>query len=93
MESVQKLENENHDLTLAYMTFNIQTILAFNKILNDSNAANILKKQNIALIPMIKSIVRMFGEASKKNTLLFTEILLSHPHAQHFCKQLDSVYI
>ncbi len=84
--------NQSHELTMAYMTFNIQTILAFNKVLNDTNAANFFKKQNIALIPMIKSIIRMFGEASKKNHLLFTEILLSHPHAQHFCKTLDSVY-
>ena len=75
------------------MTFNIQTILAFNKILNDSNAANILSKQNIALIPMIKSIVRMFGEASRRTPSYSQQILVvSSTCINALCKQLDGVY-
>lgn len=89
MSQVVELEHEN-ELTLAYMLFNVQSLLVFCKILNEPNA--VWRKQNDALVRLIKSIVRVLGNATKKNHLIYTELLLQHPHSQQFCRQLDSVY-
>jgi len=78
------------DLTLAHMLFNIQTIAVFEKILNDTDGR--LMKELEPLVRLIKNLVRTLGELSAKNHLIFVEMLLQHPHAQHFCETIDSVY-
>jgi hypothetical protein len=78
------------ELSLGFMLFNIQTLLVFDKILNDSNAQ--LMKQLDPLVRLIKNLVRILGETSRKNHLLFVEMLLQHAHAQTFCEIIDSVY-
>lgn len=82
--------DSQRDLTLAHMLFNIQTIVVFEKILNDTDRR--VMKQLEPLVRLIKNLVRTLGELSSKNHLIFVEMLLQHPHAQHFCETMDSVY-
>lgn len=78
------------EVNLGFMLFNIQTLMVFSNILNDSAMVN-----NKSMEPMnrlIKAVIRRLGEATSKNHLAVVEILFQHPRPQEHCCLIDNVY-
>eukprot|EP01034_Spumella_vulgaris_P022963 gene22963-29148_t len=82
------------EVHLGFILFNIQTLLVFSTILSDPEiCANAPRYNHLRpLVALIHSLVRRFGDASKKNHLFFLELIFQHPRPDGFCSQLDSVY-
>jgi hypothetical protein len=76
--------------TLGYMLFNVNTMSVISEILNSYQVDK--NKDMSLLISLFKTIVRRFGEASRKNRMLFVEALFSHTKVEEHCLLLDNVY-
>lgn len=75
---------------LLFMFFNLNTMMVFNTMLNDRHL--ITQRAMGPLLCLIKSIVKRFFQAARKNRNLYTEILFQHPHTHSFLEKVDNVY-
>ena len=78
------------EVGLGHLLFNIQTLTVFSQILNDSKVEK--QKEMQPILRLIRHVTRRFGDASKKNHMLFVEALFQHSRAHEFVLLIDSVY-
>lgn len=78
------------EVSLGHLLFNIQTLNVFSQILNDPKVDK--QKEMQPILRLIRHVTRRFGDASKKNKMLFVESLFQHPRAHDFVLLIDSVY-
>jgi hypothetical protein len=78
------------EASLGFMLFNISTLDVFSDFLNDPDVYE--TKELEPLVILVKAIVRRFGEALKKNRMLFVELLFQHSRPHEHCCSIDSVY-
>jgi hypothetical protein len=90
--------------TLGHLLFNIQSLMVFSDLLNSPNscvqedghdgaaAINNHAESVYHLQRLARCVVRRLEEVSRKNHLLFVELLFTHTRPHEFCVSLDSVY-
>jgi hypothetical protein len=83
-------DQPDEQLSLGFLLFNYSTLSVISDLLNDSSLAQ--AKHMEPLLRLLKSTVRRFGNAARKNHLLFVEALFPQPHPHEFCVRLDNVY-
>jgi hypothetical protein len=78
------------EVGLGHLLFNVQTLNVFSQILNDPKVDK--QKEMQPILRLIRHVTRRFGDASKKNHMLFVESLFQHAREHRFVLLIDSVY-
>ena len=83
--------NDQNDVTLEPILYNLTVLSVFNEILNDSSVRG--DKDYQSILSFASTIVRHFSQASTKNPLLFVEALFRHPMPHRFCEYSNNLYV
>jgi hypothetical protein len=86
--------------SLGYLLFNIQSLIIFSELLSAPNSQGLqgagsadTHAESISMLQRLaKWVVRCLEEVTRKNHLVFVELLFTHTRAQEFCVMMDSVY-
>lgn len=87
----ERESNDQRDVTLEPMLYNVTALSVFNEILNDSSIRG--DKDYQFILSFASTIVRHFSQACTRNPLLFVEALFRHPMPHRFCEYSSNLYV